>query len=114
MKRYCAHPITISALCCVFTSLQKKTRRFQELTKILNKRKSIIIELEDLTFVRKVGEGAFSGMLSYFLSFYSFLLFSPLFFLFFRIPRLIYYPRGMGRILEWSTRSYQKAEVNGG
>eukprot|EP00026_Physarum_polycephalum_P004700 Phypoly_transcript_04723.p1 GENE.Phypoly_transcript_04723~~Phypoly_transcript_04723.p1 ORF type:complete len:555 (+),score=73.64 Phypoly_transcript_04723:88-1752(+) len=39
---------------------KKKTRRFQELTKVLAERKNVIIELHDLVFVRKVGEGAFS------------------------------------------------------
>jgi hypothetical protein len=39
---------------------KKKNRRFHEWTKILSERKNIIIDLQDLTFVRKVGEGAFS------------------------------------------------------
>lgn len=39
---------------------KKKNRRFQELSKVLAERNNIIIDLLDLNFIRKVGEGAFS------------------------------------------------------
>lgn len=39
------------------------------MSKVLAERNNIIIDLQDLTFVRRVGEGAFSGIYSLYFSF---------------------------------------------
>lgn len=51
---------TIAELQRATENEKKKNRRFQELSKVLAERNNIIIDLLDLNFIRKVGEGAFS------------------------------------------------------